>query len=301
MSDQFRDVFCTSTDGLKLHAREIAPFDGTDHGTRLPVLCLPGLTRTTVDFEALSLALANDPKTPRRVVAVDYRGRGLSDCDPDPTKYAIPIEMGDVLAIAGHLGITKAIMVGTSRGGLITMVMAAAKSDLLAGVVLNDIGPALEMAGLMRIKGYVGARPKPASWGDAALGIKALFGRDFPSLTDADWQAWARRAWRETANGFEQTYDPALAQTLAGLGPDAPLPELWDTFDAMSALPLMLIHGALSDLLSSASVRRMAERRPDLDLVTVADQGHAPLLADEPTVARIAAFCVRCDQGLSNL
>lgn len=295
MPASFHDVFCASADGLTLHAREITPAAGSQ-GT-LPVLCLPGLTRTTADFEALSRALADDPVAPRRVVAIDYRGRGLSDHDPDPAKYAVPIEMGDVTAIAGHLGIAKAIVVGTSRGGLISMVMAAAQSPLLAAVVLNDIGPALEMTGLLKIKGYVGVRPTPTSWDDAARAIKAMFTRDFPNLDDAGWLAWARRSWRDTDGRFEQTYDPALAQTLAGLDPDAPLPELWDAFDAMKDLPLMLIHGALSDLLSRASVEKMMARRPDLDLVTVEDQGHAPLLADAPTIARIAAFCARCDHA----
>jgi pimeloyl-ACP methyl ester carboxylesterase len=295
MPDQFHDVFCSSSDGLKLHAREIGP--GADRQGPLPVLCLPGLTRTAADFETLSLALASDPHAPRRVVAVDYRGRGLSDYDPDPAKYAVPIEMRDVLALAGHLGITRAIVVGTSRGGLIAMVMAAAKVGLLAGVVLNDVGPVLEMAGLQRIKGYVGVRPTPASWDEAAHSLKIMFGRDFPSLGDADWLAWAHRAWRETGGRFEQTYDPALAQTLAALDPEAPLPQLWEAFDAMQDLPLMLIHGGLSDLLSRPSVQAMISRRPDLDLVEVADQGHAPLLADAPTIARIAAFCARCDRA----
>lgn len=293
MPAQFHDVFCTSADGLRLHAREIGPAASR----ALPVLCLPGLTRTTADFEVLAQALADDPSAPRRVVAIDYRGRGLSGHDPDPAKYAVPVEMGDVLAIAAHLGIGKAIVIGTSRGGLISMVMAAAQSPLLAAVVLNDIGPALEMTGLLKIKGYVGVRPTPTSWDDAANAIKTMFARDFPNLDEAGWQAWARRAWRETDGRFEQTYDPALAQTLAGLDPDAPLPELWEAFDAMKDLPMMLIHGALSDLLSRATVDKMAARHPGLELVTVEDQGHAPLLVDAPTIARIAAFCARCDRA----
>ncbi|WP_315831952.1 alpha/beta hydrolase [Bradyrhizobium prioriisuperbiae] len=293
MPAQFHDVFCASADGLRLHAREIGPAASS----ALPVLCLPGLTRTTADFEVLAQVLAEDPNTPRRVVAIDYRGRGLSDHDPDPAKYAVPVEMGDVLAVATHLGIGKAIVIGTSRGGLISMVMAASQSPLLAAVVLNDIGPALEMTGLLKIKGYVGIRPTPTSWDDAANAIRTMFASDFPNLDEAGWLAWAGRAWRETDGRFEQTYDPALAQTLAGLDPDAPLPKLWEAFDAMKDLPMMLIHGALSDLLSRATVEKMAAHHPDLALVTVADQGHAPLLADAPTIARIAAFCARCDRA----
>ena len=301
MSGLFQDVFCASADGLRLHARDISPRPSDDRGTLpvlcLPVLCLPGLTRTAADFEALGLALASDRETPRRVVAIDYRGRGQSDFDPDPANYAIPIEMGDVTAIATHLGIARAIIVGTSRGGLIAMTLAAVKSPLLAGVVLNDVGPVLEMAGLVRIKGYVGARPAPASWDEAARGVKAMFGREFPNLTDAEWLAWARRSWRETGGRFEQTYDPALAQTLAALDPEAPLPQLWEAFDALATMPLMLVHGGLSNLLSRDTVQAMAARRPDLALVEVADQGHAPLLTDAPSIAQIAAFCRRCDQA----
>ena len=292
MSAQFRDVYCQSADGLKLHAKVIGP----ENGSLLPVLCLPGLTRTTDDFDDIARAIATDPAAPRKVVSVDYRGRGLSDYDPDPAKYAVPVELGDVLAIAASLGISRAILLGTSRGGLISMAMAAAKPDLLAGVILNDIGPALEMGGLMKIKGYIAAPPPRKTWDEAARGLKELFGTVFPSLTDDEWMAWARRAFREKAGGgLERTYDLTISHTLDGLDPSNPLPQVWELFDAMAGVPLMLIHGALSDLLSRQGVEDMIARRPDIDLVTVADQGHAPLLADKPTMDRIVAFCRRCD------
>lgn len=291
MASEFRDVFARSSDGLRLHAREI----GAAHAATWPVLCLPGLTRTTEDFDTLGMALANDASSPRRVVAIDYRGRGLSDYDPDPAKYAVPIEAGDVLAIAGELGITKAILIGTSRGGIISMVLAATKPDLLAGVVLNDVGPELEMAGLLKIKGYIANDTLPTSWEDAARGVKALFARDFPKLGDADWMAWAKRAFHERDGKLEKTHDAALALAFAGIDPANPPPPAWKLFDKMSQVPLMLVHGERSDLLSPKGVRDMQARRPDLDLVEVPDQGHAPLLAEPPTLARIAAFCARCD------
>lgn len=292
MSTQFRDVFCQSADGLKLHAKVIGP----DDSTALPVLCLPGLTRTTDDFDDIARAIATSPSTPRKVVAIDYRGRGLSDYDPDPAKYAVPVELGDVLAIAASLGISRAILLGTSRGGLISMAMAAAQPKLLAGVILNDIGPALEIDGLMKIKGYIANPPPRKTWDEAAHGLKKLFGTVFPSLTDDEWTAWARRAFREKAGGgLERTYDLKISHTLDGLDPSNPLPQVWELFDAMAGVPLMLIHGALSDLLSVQGVKDMVTRRADIDLVTVADQGHAPLLADKPTMDRIVAFCARCD------
>ncbi len=292
MSAQFRDVYCQSADGLKLHAKVIGP----ENNSLLPVLCLPGLTRTTDDFDDIARAIATDPASPRKVVSVDYRGRGLSDYDPDPAKYAVPVELGDVLAIAASLGISRAILLGTSRGGLISMAMAAAQPKLLAGVILNDIGPALELGGLMKIKGYIADPPPRQTWDEAARGLKELFGTVFPSLTDGEWMAWARRAFREKAgDGLERTYDLEIRRTLDGLEPSNPLPQVWELFDAMAGIPLMLIHGALSDLLSIQGVQDMIARRPDIDLVTVADQGHAPLLADTPTMDRIVAFCKRCD------
>ena len=295
MSQSFRDVYCQSADGLKLHAKVIGP----DHGA-LPVLCLPGLTRTSDDFDDIARAIATDQTAPRKVVAIEYRGRGLSDYDPDPAKYTVPVELGDVLAIAASLGITRAILLGTSRGGLISMALAAAQPQLLAGVILNDIGPALEMEGLMKIKGYIANPPPRKTWDEAARGLKELFGSVFPSLTDAEWMTWARRAFREkTGGGLERTYDLKLSHTLDGLDPAIPLPQVWELFDALAGIPLMLIHGELSDLLSRQGVQDMIARRPDIDLVTVADQGHAPLLADKPTMDRIVAFCARCD-GLTD-
>lgn len=294
MSAQFRDVFCQSADGLKLHAKVIGP----DNSTALPVLCLPGLTRTTEDFNDIARAIATDPVRPRKVVAVDYRGRGLSDYDPDPAKYAVPVELGDVLTIAASLGISRAILLGTSRGGLISMALAAAQPQLLAGVILNDIGPELDIRGLMKIKGYLASPPPIATWDEGARGMKDLFGGVFPTLTEADWMAWARRAFREKADGgLERTYDLKLSHTLDGLDPASPLPQVWELFDKLAGIPLMLIHGELSDLLSPQGVQDMIARRPDIDLVKVPDQGHAPLLADKPTMDRIVAFCARCDEA----
>lgn len=292
MPQSFHDVFCQSADGLKLHAKTIGP----DTASTLPVLCLPGLTRTADDFDDIARALATDPDAPRRVVSIDYRGRGLSDYDSDPAKYAIPVEMGDVLTIAASLGITRAILLGTSRGGLISMVLAATQPQLLAGVVLNDIGPALDIGGLVKIKSYIANPPERRTWAEAVRGLKDLFGGVFPSLNDAEWTAWAHRAFREkSGGGLERTYDPKLAYTFETFDPANPPPPLWELFDKFAGIPLMLVHGGLSDLLSPQGVKDMVARRPDIDLVVVPDQGHAPLLADRPTVDRIKAFCKRCD------
>ncbi|MGN6287002.1 MAG: alpha/beta fold hydrolase [Afipia sp.] len=289
-SAQFHDLFCKSADGLKLHGRMIGP----ETGTALPVLCLPGLTRTAEDFDDIARALATDPKMPRRVLAIDYRGRGLSDYDPDPAKYAVPVEMGDVLALAAIAGVNRAILLGTSRGGIISMALAAAKKDLLAGVILNDIGPALEIGGLMKIKGYITDPPPRKTWDEAARGLRDLFGPVFPSLNDQQWMEWAHRAFRDSGDGLVRTYDSRLADGFAAITPQTPMPPIWDLFDKLAGVPLMLIHGTLSDLLSPQSVRDMQARRPDLEVVEVPDEGHAPLLADAPTIKRIVDFCARC-------
>ena len=292
MTQAFQDVYCRSNDGLKLHAKTIGP----KGGAALPVFCVPGLTRTTDDFNEIATALATDPKNPRHVVAMDLRGRGLSDYDPDPAKYSIPVELGDVMTMTASLGLTRAIMLGTSRGGLISMALAATQPKFMAGAIINDIGPVLDMEGLMKIKGYIADPPPRQTWDEAASGLKGLFASVFPSLTDAEWMAWARRAFREKAGGgLERTYDLKISRTLADLSANTPPPPIWELFDAMAGMPVMLIHGGLSDLLSPKGVTDMVARRPDLDVVEVPDQGHAPLLADKPTIDRIVAFCARCD------
>jgi pimeloyl-ACP methyl ester carboxylesterase len=279
--------FITTQDGLRLHALDY----GDRHSPHLPVVCLPGLTRTVEDFAVLAPALAND----RRVLSLDYRGRGRSDYDPDPEHYSIPVETADVVAVMTALEAVPAIIVGTSRGGLIAMALAAGKVELLAGVVLNDIGPVVETDGVARIKGYVGQMPQPASYQEVAEFLQRSTGNQFPKLGAPDWLAAAKRGWREEGGRLVSTYDPALARTLQGVSPDKPYPTLWPQFDAMAQVPLMVVHGANSDILSSATVDAMRARRSDMELVVVPDQGHAPLLADAGTIGAIAAFAAKCD------
>lgn len=286
------DIFATSTDGLWLHARAIGPVDSP----ALPVLCLPGLTRTAEDFDAIAQALAGDPQTPRRVIAVDYRGRGGSDFDPNPANYTVPIEATDVLTLATAAGISRAIWLGTSRGGLISMVIAATRPELVAGIILNDIGPELDIKGLMKIKGYLAPPVTPQTWDEAARGLQRLFGNAFPALTEDDWLAWAHRAFRQDEDGkLIRTYDPALARTFDAISLEAPPAPLWELFDQMVQVPLLSIRGELSDLLSRACVAEMKRRRPNMEMCDVPLQGHAPLLADAPMVERIKAFCRKCD------
>jgi pimeloyl-ACP methyl ester carboxylesterase len=279
--------FIAAQDGLRLHTLEW----GDRRSPLLPVVCLPGLTRTAEDFATLAAALAAD----RRVLALDYRGRGRSDYDPNPEHYAIAVEAADVVTVLSGLAAAPAVVVGTSRGGLIAMTLAAAKPQLLAGVVLNDIGPVVEIEGMMRIKGYVGRLPQPASYQEGAEMLRRISGNQFPELGAAEWLAAANRGWRMEGGRLVTTYDPALARTLDGVSADKPFPTMWPQFDAMAPLPLLVVHGANSDVLSAATVAAMQARRPDMERLVVPDQGHAPLLAEPATIRPIAAFAARCD------
>src|SRR3990167_1816430 len=180
--------FISAPDGLKLHAR----FYGRRSAQALPVVCLPGLARTAADFEALAVALAHN----RRVIALDYRGRGQSDYDRDPANYVFQIELADVLAVVTALDCWPSIYVGTSRGGILTMLLGAVRPTAIAGVVLNDIGPVIEPKGLMRIRGYVGKLPQPRSFEEGAEILRRLFDAQFPKLTPEDWLANARRTFK---------------------------------------------------------------------------------------------------------
>ena len=282
-------LFLTAPDGLKLHVRAYGP-RGT---SALPVVCLPGLTRTEADFEALAETLATTGQ--RRVYALDYRGRGLSDHDRDPMNYTLATELGDTLAVLSALNAMPAVFVGTSRGGLLSMLMAVARPTAIAGVVLNDIGPVIEPKGLARIKSYVGKLPQPASFEDGAEILRRLFDAHFPALAAEDWLAWARRSYKQGSRGLEPTYDVRLARTLEGIEFDKPLPALWKEFEALAGMLLMVIRGGHSDLLSEETVAAMRERHPTMTALTVPDQGHAPLLAEPDTIRRIAAFVDVCN------
>lgn len=294
MQNGASSVFITASDGLKLHARCY----GQRSALATTVVCLPGLARTAADFEALASALSHEAPHPRRVIALDYRGRGLSGYDRDPANYSLPIELADVLAVVTALDALPAIFVGTSRGGILAMLLAAVRPTAIAGVVLNDIGPVIEPQGLMRIKTYVGKLPQPRNFEEGAEILRRLFHAQFPRLGPHDWLASAHRAFKEEKGRMVPTYDVKLATTMQVIDLERPIPSLWKEFDALSALPVMVIRGTNSDILSAATVEAMRARHATLKTLEVPDQGHAPLLAEADTIARIAEFVGRCDRPI---
>lgn len=284
---------CRARDGLELFAR--------DYGSRLldttPVLCLPGLTRNSRDFHELAVALSQDGKAPRRVVAMDFRGRGRSAWDRNWKNYAVPVELADVLDLMVAAGLEHAAIVGTSRGGLVAMAMGAVRPAVIAGVVLNDIGPELAAKGLARIKSYVGKVPAQPDWRAAARFLKTMNEASFPAATEADWMRLARKQLVERKGQIVPDYDPALARTLEAIDLSQPQPTAWPQFKSLGGVPMMVIRGENSDLLTAETVAAMKQRRKGMETLTVADSGHAPFLDDTPTINAIATFIRRLDKG----
>lgn len=274
----FEERILSTVDELTLYVRDYAPLLPE---TGLPVICLHGLTRNSRDFEIVAPRIA---ALGRRVLAVDMRGRGQSANDPDPAHYVPAVYAQDVMHLMDTLEIPRAVFVGTSMGGLITLVIAANAPDRIAASVLNDVGPVLSIEGLSRIAGYVGRVQPVESWEEAAGAVRAVNGSAFPERLDDDafWLAFARRTFRERDDGkLEFDYDPHIALAFADFDEEAPPPDLTPLFDALAQKPMLSVRGAISDLFSEEAVAFMRERKPDLDTVTVEAIGHAPML-DEP-------------------
>ncbi|EPX85801.1 alpha/beta fold hydrolase [Salipiger mucosus] len=255
----------TTSDGLSLHY--------TDEGEGLPLLCLAGLTRDGRDFDYVAPHLEGV-----RLIRMDYRGRGQSDWG-DPETYTIPVEGRDALELLDHLGIARAALLGTSRGGLIAMVLASTAKERLSGVALNDIGPDIAPEGLKVIEGYLGRNPPWATLAEAAR-KRAAGMPAFADVPESRWREEAEKFYRETPDGLEITYDPRLREAVLGGGAQ-PVPDLWPLFDALQGLPLCVIRGANSDLLSPETFAQMLMRRPDAIAAEVPGRGHVPFL-DEP-------------------
>jgi pimeloyl-ACP methyl ester carboxylesterase len=289
MGDGFKDRFISAADGLRLYARDY----GRASGKALPVVCLPGLARTAEDFHEIALALSHSAR-PRRVLCLDYRGRGRSEWDKDWRNYDVRVELADVLQVVTAAEIEKALFIGTSRGGLITMALSAMRPALLRGAVLNDIGPVIGGKGLVRIRGYVGKLPLPRSHAEGAQLLKSISDAQFPRLTDEQWLRMARNTWREDNGRLALTYDPNLMKSLASIDLETPLPTLWPLFEGLKRIPVLVLRGQHSDILDAGTVDRMRLAHPHLEVVTVPDQGHAPILEGD-VAAKVRSFITKAD------
>lgn len=280
---EYADCYWTSRDGLKLHYR-----DYPGRAERPPVVCLPGLTRNARDFAALAGRLAGE----WRVLCPEMRGRGDSDYAKDPATYNPLQYVDDVAALFEQAGIDRFVAIGTSLGGLMTMVMAMTMPERIAGAVLNDIGPVLDPAGLARIKGYVGLGRSFPTWMHAARGLEESQAIAYPDYAIDDWLAMAKRLMLLSSNDrIVFDYDMKIAEPLAAV--EDSQADLWPGIDGLAGKPVLLIRGELSDILSPATLAAMQARLPAAEAVTVPRVGHAPTLDEPEAVAAIARLLAR--------
>jgi pimeloyl-ACP methyl ester carboxylesterase len=269
-----------SQEGLRLFAR-VYPAAAAAAPT---VVCLHGLMRTGRDFEDLAAHLA----AYSRVIVPDVRGRGLSARDPNFSNYQLPVYLADLQRLLAGLGAARVAIVGTSMGGLMAMVLAAMQPELVAGIVLNDVGPEVDPAGLARIRGYAGKAPPVRDWAGALAQVRAVYGPGLPGLDEVRLMKLTRACYREDEGVPRPDADPLIAEPLkdtSGVAPD-----LWPMWGAIAKVPMLAIRGAQSDILSEGTLARMQRTKPDLRTLIVANRGHAPLLDEPGCVAAIDEF-----------
>ena len=277
MDSEFSERSWQSPDGLELYFREYAG-DGSD---KVPVLCLHGLTRNSRDFDALAPHIASRG---HRVIVPDMRGRGQSAYADDSSTYAVPTYIADVMALCEELQVKRFISIGTSMGGLMTMLIAQFAPDRIAGAVINDIGPVVDPQGIDKIKTYLGKGGSFTTWMHAARSLEEVHGESHPTYDTNDWLRMAKRSMTLCNNGrIAFDYDMKIADPFNEADDNAVPPDLWPGFEALAAKPLVLVRGAISTILSEETLAEMQRRAPDADIVVVPDAGHAPTL-DEPEV-----------------
>jgi pimeloyl-ACP methyl ester carboxylesterase len=259
-------------------------------GEKTPAICIPGLTRNAADFEDLAPKIAG---TGRNVIVVNLRGRGLSDYDSNYLNYQPLTYRDDVLRALDQLEIEKAVFVGTSLGGLVTILTNEAAPERVKAAIINDIGPELAPEGIERIAGYVGKNTGPAATIEEAAGrIKAINEVAFPDAVDADWIKFACRTFRLTEAGWVLDYDPKIASALAEVGP---APDTWPAFESFKGKPLLIVRGEISDLLTPPIIEKMRAVNSDFDYAEVPGIGHAPMLTEPAAWTAIEAFLGKID------
>lgn len=280
----YTSEFFTNTDGLKQHYRDYSA--ATESAPT--VLCMAGLTRNSNDFQYIADHLADRC----RLICVEQRGRGQSDWDPDPSRYSPVTYVTDMMTLLKHLGLDSIITIGTSLGGLMTIMMNAMHPGVIKAAVINDIGPEIDPAGIARIKSYVGVGTPPSTWPEAFAAVKAANPNVYPNFTDADWEHFTKLLFADVDGKPVAQYDPAIRKNFDSEG-DQSAPDLWPFFALMYSVPTVVLRGQLSDILAADTLERMAREHPDLVAVTVPDVGHVPLMKEkivhdaiDPLIAR---------------
>jgi pimeloyl-ACP methyl ester carboxylesterase len=274
--------FIKSADpALKLHLIDLGPRDSD-----LVVLCLHGFTRNAADFETIGAHLAER----YRVLIPSQRGRGGSHNDPDPANYHPATYAADMFAVLDQLGVERVAIIGTSMGGIIAMVMASMQPERLRGVVLNDIGTEMTVAGIQRLYAMLGDRRPPADWPDAVAKTRQTNSSELPDYDDAAWEAFTRRLYREQDGVPVPAYDPAILAGLDAMDPNVPPPDLWALWPGLGAVPVLVVRGALSEIITADTLEKMRASHPRLTSAIVANRGHAPMLDEPEAVAAIDAF-----------
>ena len=284
----YENIWYHSSDGLRLYARD---YPGPAASTLTPILCMHGLTRSSRDFAWIAAHLG---KT-RRVISVDQRGRGLSAYDPVIKNYTPATYVHDMFKLLDEEGIGKVILFGTSMGGLMSMLMANMEPARFPGILINDIGPELDPVGLDRIKSYVGTGHTIRSWEDAVAHTREINEVAFPNYSDEEWLRFTRGLYREVDGRPELAYDAELAKPMLDADSGAVPPDLWPLFDNMASIPMLVVRGALSDILAADCVAEMQSRSPSLQVAEIPDRGHAPMLDEPAAVAAIEAFLKTVD------
>lgn len=285
----WENLYWWSRDGLRLRARDYAPRDAARAAGRPPILCLPGLTRNARDYEGLAARLSAE----WRVLAIDLRGRGESGYAKDPMSYVPLVYVQDIEALLAEIGCDRYIAIGTSLGGIVTMLLAGAAHARLAGAVLNDVGPEIDPAGLARIRGYVGRSNTWPTWMHAARALAEANADVYPDYEISDWLAMAKRLYRVNAAGrIVLDYDMKIAEPFRVPGNEAG-PDMWRALDQLKGVPVAIVRGAVSDILPATTAARMAAELPGAELVTVPRCGHAPTLDEPEAVAAIDRLLTR--------
>lgn len=282
----FEEQRWRSADGLELYCRVYPRRHAAAAG--LTVLCLPGLTRNSRDFEALAPHLSER----YRVICPDLRGRGFSARDPQWQNYHPGTYLADLQQLLDVFGLRRVGIVGTSLGGLLAMMLGATMPERVAGIVLNDIGPEIDPKGVERIKTYTGTLPPVRTWDDAVTQLRTVYGDAWPGLSDEMWSVLVHRSYRADASGSPVLdCDPRIGDALRAAPPATG--GLWPVFDRLGAIPMLVIHGATSDILSAGTVERMQREKPDLERLTVGNRGHVPLLDEPEALTAIDRFLSR--------